>query len=378
MKEFTARVEACIKEGEYYEVVLDRTAFFPGGGGQYPDTGLLGDTEVKNVREKDGIIYHLACGPLKPGREITGKIDWDLRFMKMQQHSGEHIISGLVHRRLGYRNVGFRLGNVDCTMDFDGEITAEELHKIESLANEAVFKNLDVKVTCPSKEELPSLEYRSKIEIEGQVRLIEIPGYDICACCAPHVKMTGEIGLVKLTNVQRYKGGSRVTMLSGFRALADYGEKERHMRSICGLLSAKEEEASQAVKRLQQECAGLREKLAAEQKKLLTYRVREFSAKDSFVCLFEPDLEGEGPRLLMNMVLKQGVNSCAVFWQEQGNGWRYVMGSKTADMRALAKELNEKFSGRGGGKPEMVQGFLTGDEEALRAWIQKKVREHNE
>lgn len=375
MKAFTARVRMCQPKGNEYEVVLDRTAFFPEGGGQYADTGLLGNIRVLDVHERDGIVYHLTEGPLDVDTEVEGIIDWELRFMKMQQHTGEHIVSGLVHTGFGYRNVGFHLGSEDCTMDFNGEITREELKELEWAANEAVFKNLRVEVSYPSKEVLETLEYRSKIEIEGQVRIVTIPGYDVCACCAPHVENTGEIGLIKLTNVQRYKGGVRVTMLCGFRALMDYQEKERHVKHISALLCAKENEVSKAVEHLKEEQGKLKGKLSENQKKVLEYRAKEIPKEETFVCLFERELEGDGPRVLMNLVLAEGKTGCAVFLETGREEYRYVIGSKTADMRPLAKGLNETFSGRGGGKPEMVQGSLKGKECDVREWIQKKVRE---
>ncbi|MCI6465050.1 MAG: alanine--tRNA ligase-related protein [Faecalicatena sp.] len=374
-KEFTANVQMCQPKGEAYEVVLDRTAFFPEGGGQYADTGLLGDVRVLDVHERDGLIYHLTEAPIEPGTEVTGKIDWELRFMKMQQHTGEHIVSGLVHERFGYHNVGFHLGSEDCTMDFNGEITKEELKEIEWAANEAVYKNLKVQVSYPSKEELETLEYRSKIEIEGQVRIVTIPGYDVCACCAPHVEYTGEIGMVKLTNVQRYKGGVRVTMLCGFRALRDYREKERHVKNISALLCAKENEVSKAVEHLKEEQARWKAKLSESQRKLLEYRAREIPQEEAFTCLFENELEGDGPRILMNLVLAEGKKGCAVFLETGREEYRYVIGSKSMDVRPIAKGLNEMFSGRGGGKPEMVQGSLKGNKYDVREWIQKKVRE---
>ena len=229
LSKFTAMVLECEpyekKEG-CYAVELDRTAFFPEGGGQYADTGKLKDAKVSDVREKNGRILHITDQPFEAGEIVEGKIDWETRFMKMQQHTGEHIVSGIVHARYGFNNVGFHLGTEDCTMDFDGEISKEALQEIELEANRAVWKNLTIEVSYPSKEELEELDYRSKIEIEGQVRIVSVPGYDICACCAPHVERTGEIGMIKLVNMQRYKGGVRVTMLCGSRALTDYEKKQ--------------------------------------------------------------------------------------------------------------------------------------------------------
>ncbi|WP_334104137.1 alanyl-tRNA editing protein [Muricomes intestini] len=375
MTEFEARVELCRKKGEHFEVVLDRTAFFPEGGGQYADTGFLGDVRVTDVQEKNGTIYHITEESLEEGRNITGKIDWELRFMKMQQHTGEHIVSGLVHSRFSWNNVGFHLGNEDSTMDFDGEISKEELREIERLANEAVAKNLEVLVTYPSDDELANLEYRSKIEIEGQVRIVTVPGYDVCACCAPHAERTGEIGLIKLTNVQRYKGGVRVTMLCGFRALTDYSEKEEQVKNISAMLCAKEDEVFQAAAHLKEEKNKLQAKLAETRKKLLEYKAGETPEEESFVCLFEEDLDGDEPRLLVNQVLARGKDGCAVFAKNKDMSFRYVIGGRNMDVRSFAKGLNAQFEGRGGGKPEMVQGSLKGKEAEVKAWVQKMTGE---
>ncbi len=363
-----------IPEEKRYQIVLDRTAFFPEGGGQYADTGQLqADSEVVrvlDVQERDGKIFHITDRPVPAGSTVSGQIDWAERFMKMQQHTGEHIVSGLVHAHFGYDNVGFHLGSIDCTMDFNGEITREELHEIELRANEAAAANLDIQVSYPSGEELAGLEYRSKIEIEGWVRIVTIPGFDVCACCAPHVKKTGEIGVIKLTHVQRYKGGVRVTMLCGSRALADYDRKSESVRRISASLCAKEDEVAEAVEHLKEECARLKARLAEQQKEMLRLKARESDGEKGAVCLFESGLEGDGPRLLMNLVMERGHELCAVFCGNDEEGYRYVIGSVSLDLRKLVKELNAAFSGRGGGKPEMVQGSLKGTESELRAWMQ--------
>lgn len=390
MKVFTANVLECKEEEDGYRVRLDRSAFFPEGGGQYADTGMLAGRYVLDVQEKDGVIWHYTDGPVETGTEVTGEINWQERFMKMQQHTGEHIVSGLVHARFGYTNVGFHLGSEDCTMDFDGRITRDELRQIEWKANEAVVENLDVQVAYPLKAELERLDYRSKIEIEGQVRIVTIPGYDVCACCAPHVEKTGEIGLIKLTNIQSYKGGVRVTMLCGFRALKDYGRKLSAVKRISASLCARENETAEAVEHLKEECAGLKLELAGQKRALLEYKIKEVNPEESIVCLFEDNMDADGPRFLMNRLLDAGHTMCAVFsrqtesnanWRSEKRltektvpAYRYVIGSRTLDMRELVKELNREFSGRGGGKPEMVQGSLQGDEENLREWIQKKGR----
>ena len=418
---FEASVLSCTpldggKDGEtLYETELDRTAFFPEGGGQYADRGTLTCSErrirVLDVQERDGRIVHLTDGPAEPGSRVTGRIDWEERFMKMQQHTGEHIVSGLVHARFGCSNVGFHLGTEDCTMDFNGGITEEELREIEREANRAVWKNLPVVTLWPSEEELAGMEYRSKIEIEGQVRIIEIPGYDRCACCAPHVDRTGEIGLIKLTNVQRYKGGVRVTMLCGVRALADYETKQEQAKAVSAMLCAKENETAEAVRHLKEECAALKYGLAEKEKQLVRYLAEGVPDGEGAVCLFPEELEGESMRLLMNRVLDGGHCLCAVFHENGaadpagrkkkpsaekqagaeknagaeenagkteehcGKTYRYVIGSRTLDVRELGKALNGRFCGRGGGRPEMVQGTVCGDREEIFRWIMEKAGE---
>ena len=381
LAEFEAEVTGCMPvsekdsgraEAALFAVELDRTAFFPEGGGQYADTGTLGNVRVIDVQEKAGKILHMTDGPIPVGERVKGCIDWEERFMKMQQHTGEHIVSGLVHSRFGYNNVGFHLGSADCTMDFNGEITAEELSQIELEANRAVWKNLEVQTLYPAREELAQMEYRSKIEIEGQVRIIVIPGYDRCACCAPHVERTGEIGLIKLTNVQRYKGGVRVTMLCGVRALTDYAVKQGQAKAVCAMLCAKENETAQAVEHLKEECADLKYALIEKEKQLIAYRAELVPGGEEPVCIFTEEFEGESMRLFMNRILEAGHELCAVFHGNPKNGYRYVIGSRTQDVRPLAKEFNAAFDGRGGGRPEMVQGTVKGKDKEMETWILEK------
>ena len=367
---FSAVVTACEKVGDYYEAVLDRTAFFPEGGGQYADTGLIDGVKVLDAHEREGIIYHKVENELSVGKHVEGMIDWEERFSKMQHHSGEHIVSGLVNAIYGYDNVGFHMGTDAVTMDFNGVLTKEQLKEIEYKANEAVVKNLDIQVLYPAQEELAEIHYRSKIEIEGQVRIVVIPGYDTCACCAPHVNKTGEIGLIKLIGVQNYKGGVRVSMLCGFRAIADYESKSESTKSISVMLSAKEEEIAEEVAKLKEELAMQKAKVAEMQNKLLIYKVQEIAQDEPLVILFEQELSGDAPRELANRLLEKGTKVGVVFAEIAVDQYRYVIGSKVTDVRPFAKMLNEKFAGRGGGKPEMVQGSVCGDADRIKEAIE--------
>lgn len=365
---FTAIVQEVRPSGNGYEIILDRTAFFPEGGGQSSDTGSLGGVSVSDVQEIDGKIIHYTDGPLVEGTEVEGCIDWTERFSKMQQHTGEHIVSGLIHKIYGYHNVGFHLGTDSVTLDFNGGVPKEKLHEIEQLANEAVAKNLPVQVLYPTDEELSKISYRSKIEIEGQVRIVVIDGYDVCACCAPHVKQTGEIGLIKLVGMQNYKGGVRISMLCGFRALEDYYQKEKNNQEIAVMLSAKEYETAVEVERLQEELAMKKAKIAELERKFLEQKVETLDISGEIVCLFE-ETDPVMTRELVNLLLKKGAKMAAVFSGNEREGYRYVLGSRSLDVRKNGKLLNEAFHGRGGGKPEMVQGTVQGKREEIEAFL---------
>lgn len=371
-KEFTAAVVSCEEKrtakGEKtgYRVVLDRTAFFPEGGGQFGDRGWLDDVEVFDTHEKGGIIYHETKEPLEPGRTVKGKLDFAVRFDRMQQHSGEHILSGLVHNLYEYDNVGFHLGDEITTLDFNGELTGEQVRDLELCANRAVFENVPVQVLYPSKEQLKSVNYRSKIEIEGQVRIVSIPGYDICACCAPHVDRTGEIGLIKVVSCEKHRGGCRMTILCGSRALADYQKRQQSVTEVSVALSAKPERIGEAVLHLKEQQSRLREQLNRMQERYLRQKLAERSEKEGNVCIFEEELDNIAARNFVNAAVERCEGICGAFIGTDENGYHYILGSRTADLRTCSKVLNERFHGKGGGKPEMIQGSLTGSEEEIR------------
>ena len=370
-KDFEAQVISCEPEGEGYKVVLDKTVFFPEGGGQYADTGILGGVHVLDAQEKDGIIYHYTDGALTPGEIVKGEIDWEKRFESMQQHSGEHIISGIVHGRFGYNNVGFHLGADYCTMDFDGPITKEQLKEIEEEANRIVYKNLNIEILYPTKEELKDLTYRSKIEIEGQVRIVNIPGVDICACCAPHVDRTGEIGNIKLVDMVSYKGGERITMLSGSRALADHQQKEESVKKISALLCAKDTEVAEAVEKLKEEQLDLKNQVSALKQKLLAYQAKEIDVTPELVKVFDYHHMSKSPAVF-DMTKLRWMNGEYIKKMDDEKFFELAKPyleaaikkpldlSHSEDVRVISKKLNEAFQGRGGGKPQMVQGSLKG------------------
>lgn len=380
IEEFEAVVLGCeahiSKKGEKegYEVVLDRTAFFPEGGGQFGDVGWIQGVEVIDTKERGGVVYHRTREELPCGAQVCGKVNFEVRFDRMQQHSGEHIVSGLVHKKYGYENVGFHLGADVTTLDFNGELLEEQVEEIEKLANQAVFKNVSVEVFYPSKDKLREMEYRSKIEIEGQVRIVSIPGYDVCACCAPHVRRTGEIGLIKVLGCERHRGGCRMTIACGMRALMDYRQKQKSVSEVSVMLSAKPERIGEAVLRLKEQQGKVREHLNRMQAVYLEQKLMEIGEDVEQVCIFEEDLDGVAVRNFVNGAMERCKGICGAFVGDDRKGYHYILGSKHMDVRDVTKELNQRFQGKGGGKPEMVQGSLTGTKEEIQAWLSENGR----
>ena len=361
LQEFIATVISCEQKNDTtYRVVLDRTAFFPEGGGQTGDIGWLNDIAVTDTREKAGVIYHETNAPMEPGTQAAGKIDFAVRYDKMQQHTGEHILSGIVCAAYGYNNVGFHLSTEITTLDFDGELSVQQVRELEIKANEMIHKNIPVQVKFPTKEELAAMDYRSKIEIEGQVRIVEIPGVDRCACCAPHVKMTGEVGLIKIVSCERHRGGCRMTIVCGMRALKDYQQKQESVGKVSAALSAKPDKIAEAVTHLQEQQAKLREQLNRIQAMYLQGKLDTIVGDEKYVCIFEESLDSIAMRNFVNGAMERCDGVCGAFIGNEECGYHYILGSKTVDVREISKQLNQKFNGKGGGKPQMVQGSLNG------------------
>lgn len=373
-KEFDAEVISCEerkeKERTIYQVILNQTLFFPEEGGQSPDRGTIEGVEVLDVQIQREIIIHTLQQPLKAGVKVHGVIDWKHRFYNMQQHSGEHIFSGLVHSKFGFNNVGFHLSDNIVTMDFDGVLTAEDVEGIEYAVNGVIAGNLPVEVTFPSKEELAVLDYRSKIEIEGQVRIVTIPGVDICACCAPHVRHTGEIGILKVMSLSNYKGGVRISILCGFRALLAFRQKAEIISSISGSLSANQELLPDLVEKLKNSNQDLKYRLAEVKQKLMTGKLAEIPKEQEHVILFETDIETPVMRNVVNELTAVHKGICGIFVGTKEEGYNFIIGSSTKDCREIAALLRERTGARGGGSAAMIQGSVKAEEQELLKLLQ--------
>lgn len=355
LSRFTARVTSCEKEDGAWAVKLDRSAFFPGGGGQEADEGVLSDMKLLGLREEGEDIVHLTPAPLEPGALVEGRIDWPLRFSRMQGHSGEHVLSGTVHRLFGYDNVGFHMGEEAITIDFSGELSREDLSRAELEANRAIWRDVPVRTLLPTPGELAAMDYRSKKELTGQVRIVEIEGVDLCACCAPHVSHSGEVGLLKIIDSMRHRGGTRLTLLCGEAALLDYEALHENNAAVSAALSAKRLETGGAIARVMAEQEERRAELTKLKRELLQLKAAALRPTEGSICIFESDIDMITLRELVNAGSELAGKVCAGFAGTDGD-YKYIIGSSSVPLRARAKEINAAIDGRGGGSDAMIQG----------------------
>lgn len=359
---FEAQVLSCNydQDRKLYKVLLDQTAFFPEEGGQSADIGTLNDMDVVDAQIKDDLIYHYVEQAIEVGSTVSGLVDWNQRFDFMQQHSGEHILSGLIHNKYGYNNVGFHLSNNEVTMDFNGTLDWEQAREIELEANKIVYQNLPVNILYPTNDELINMEYRSKIEIDGQVRIVEIPGVDMCACCAPHVASTGQIGIIKIVGVQSYKGGVRLNILCGERALKDYSLKYDSVSAIAQDMSTKQEQVVEGYQRLKDECQAYKYKVNELQAKCLSMSLAALPSPEESenAVLFTDITDNMAIRNAVNELMEKYSGYCGVFAGGEENNYRFVIGSKSLDCNALAQKLISELGAKCGGNKVMIQGSV--------------------
>ncbi len=369
--------------GDTQMVVLDATAFFPEGGGQYADPGTLAGYPVLDVQEAEGVITHtIAVGewghPFVPGAVVEGQLDADVRMARMQNHTAEHILSGIIHRRYGFSNVGFHLGDGDVTLDFDGVLTRAQLDEVENEANRLIRACLPVRAYYPAPEVLAGLTYRAKLDLTENVRIVEIGSADKgnpadrCACCAPHVNHTGEIGLVKMLDFQHYKGGIRIHMLAGTWALADYRQRYTATTAIAAALSVKQGDVSEGFDRLRAELEERGRAIAALRGKVQALTVASFPATDGNICLIDDGLEAIEMRRILNELKTKCGRFCGVFSGNDESGYRFVIGrgNDALDLKVYAKEISSALLASGGGSSEMQQGRSAATRDVIEAYFQ--------
>lgn len=374
-REFDAEVISCQKGKKGYEVALSDTAFYPEGGGQPADRGTLGQVNVLDVKRRNGEILHITDAPLEPGMTVHGVLDWERRFDHMQQHSGEHILSGVVHAQFGYDNVGFHMNDEVVTVDFNGPITWEEAMELEDKVNAYIWTDAESRELYPSEEELKAMDYRSKIELKGKVRLVEYPGADLCACCGTHVAHTGEIGLMKILSVSRHKDGVRMEMLFGGRAMKDYDRKHLLNTEFSCRLSSKPYETGEALQRVLDEMNAMKFRMQAMNERYYAMRATSIPVGEPVIFFNEPGVSMVEIRKFCDYLISTGkVKTAMIISPKDKESVNYVMGSADLNMRDVGKLLNEELHGRGGGRPEMVQGSFQAEAEAVEQAFRRAVK----
>lgn len=368
LTQFSAEVLTCEETKGGYAVTLSATAFYPEGGGQAGDTGVLGNVRVLDTQEENGQILHLCDGPLNPGQTVAGNIDYAPRFLRMQQHSGEHMISGILHRRYGVHNTGFHMGSEIITIDFDGVIPKEDLPEIEAEANRGVWQNIPIKCWYPSQEELPNVFYRTKRALLWPVRIVQIPGFDSCACCGTHVQRTGEIGLIKLLSVIPFRGGSRMEMACGSAALKLLNEAYDQNKLVSQAFSAKLEETGAAAQKMNDTLAQLKYRITGLEMRVFSQIAKGYEGTGN-VCHFEDGLDSTGIRVLADAIADHCGGTVAVFSGSDGEGYGFCLATREGDLRELCKTMTKTLNGRGGGKPQFQQGRLNAEKSRIEGFF---------
>ncbi len=411
---FEARVERCKPTEGGYALILDRTAFYPEGGGQPCDLGVIipsdmpcgsaadmptdrpcepvadvsadrpykpaadmsadrpcGPVRVLDVQEKDGEVVHLTDGPVPVGSAVRGEIDWSRRLTHMREHSGEHILSGIICHAFDCSNVGFHMGKDFVTVDFSRALTEEEIRQAQRAANEKVLEDVEIRAEYPDAQTLQRLEYRSKKELTGDIRIVTVPGADCCACCGTHVRRTGEVGPIRVIGSEHFRGGIRLNVLIGEKALADYEMRSENTAAISALLSVKPDRTAEAVEKLQKAMNALRLEYGALKMKLLEQKAEAVRDGQAACVLFEQDLTAVEARKLADR-LREKTGFAAVFCGDDQKGYQYVIISETVDVSAFGREFNRALNGRGGGHSPMIQGSLCAKREEIEGFLRER------
>ena len=369
LKEFSAFVTGCVQVKDGWAVVLDQTAFYPTGGGQNCDLGVLGGANVLDVKEQGDAIIHLCDAPLEVGTMVSGTIDWMRRFDHMQQHSGEHLVMGQLYQKYGYHNVGFHMGTGLVTIDLDGPVTWEELMEIEGNANAVIWQNLPVKCWYPSPEELAEIPYRSKKKLPWPVRIVDFPGADVCACCGTHVKYTGEIGLIKFVSCIKFKEGVRIEMASGERAMKLFKNIFEQNRQVSQTFSAKILETGAAAQKFNDLLNQEKYRVVGLQRKLFAFIAESYQGAERAIH-FEDSLQPGQVRELADAISEKAGMAIVLSGTDEA-GYAICIISKTADTREVGKAVNAALNGRGGGKPGAFQGSLKATRTQIETFFSK-------
>ncbi len=370
LSQFTATVLSCEKAEKGYEITLDATAFYPEGGGQAADTGFLNGVRVLHTKETGETVVHLCEGPLEVDAQVEGRIDYEARFDRMQQHTGEHIVSGIINRCYGYHNTGFHMSTVVITIDFDGVIPSSDLPEIEMEANRAVWSNTPVRCWIPSPEELPGVFYRTKKELPWPVRIVQVPGFDSCACCGVHVASTGEIGIIKLISTVGFRGGTRMEIACGRQAYRLMNTVFDQNRLVSQAFSAHITQTGEAAQRMNEILAQQKFRIAGLEKRIFGSIANSYASCGD-VLHFEDGLDSTAVRELADAIAENCGGTAAVFSGDDDAGYAFCLVTRNGDLRQLCKDMNAALHGRGGGKPNFQQGRVQASKPEIVAFFGK-------
>ena len=385
LKEFKAKVLKKIKIDNRSAVVLDETAFYPTSGGQSYDVGVIQDVPVIEVVEEDGEIIHILKEELKEeiNSEVIGKIDWERRFGHMQQHLGQHILSGALMKLWSVETVSFHLGEKVCTLDIAKEkITEEEVKKAEECANEIIFNNKPVKCYfVEGEEELKRLNLRKMPDRKGKIRIIEVENFDLSACGGTHCRATGEVGLIKITKWEKRGEKTRLEFICGWRAWEDYFWKNELIKNISNKLTIKDSKLGEAIDRMLEEQKGIRKELKEFKEKLQEYEAKrlidESSLRDDGIKIISKIFEDKNFQEVRELVQKiinlddSVVVLAGIKSKGEGEGAKILFACSRVlkcNMNELIKEAGKFIEGRGGGTPNFAQAGgkrIEGIQEAL-------------
>lgn len=368
IRTFTARVTGCEPAENGWAVTLDATAFYPEGGGQACDVGSLGNVRVVDVREKEQKLIHLCDGPLEVGSQVEGRLDWQRRLDQMQQHTGEHILSGLIYERFGYHNVGFHVGKEAMEVDFDGPIPAQVLQQLEQQANRIVWEDIVLKCWTPEPEQLPQVAYRTKRELPWPVRIVQVPGCDSCACCGVHVKRTGQVGLIKILSCVKFHQGVRLEMLCGQRAYDHICRIFEENRKVSQAFSAHPLQTGEAALKMNEALS--REKLRAAQlqRQLFEQQAARYAGREN-ALFYAPELTAGQVRELAEILSQKLSGAAVVYSGDDAAGYSLCIVSARQEVRQLGTEAARALQGRGGGKGGAFQGHFRASQQQIEAYF---------
>jgi len=384
LTEFEAVIEKCLPSGDNLELLLSRTAFYPESGGQPSDHGWINDLPVLEVRDsEDGPLHLVSGGDFTPGQTVKGKILWDRRFDHMQHHTGQHLLSRAFVEVLGAETVSFHLGATDVTIDINRkEITDTELEKVEAKANQAVTSNLPVKIYYIDGSDQSEIPIRKPSKREGDIRIIEVEGWDYSPCGGTHSTTTGVIWMIKILNLETVRQNIRVHFKCGRRALEDYGKKTRMIRELARTLTCGEDDLADNLRKSLENSRGEARNRRKLQEKIIKLTAGNLAGnylencRDYRIVAAMVDDFGLGDlNKLASGILASGEADIVILASESPRPAILMARSEEGDLpdlRPVLEEVKGLFSGKGGGSAGRVQAGGT-DPDGIRTALEKAV-----